>query len=213
MLNHIQPIPDQSHVNKVRDALSVRPISRASVMIGSGFSRNARKTRFDARDIPLWRDIANALFDQLYPQSVGGGSNGRRVVTPSVGNVLRLAQEYETAFGRSDLFSLLARLLRDNEFVPGSAHFRLLQLPWRDVFTTNWDTLLERASRRILERPYRVVQNVKQLPIVSPPRIIKLHGSLPSPRPVVWAKTAPGLAKRPCGSGGGCSGVRFVSRA
>ena len=154
-------------------------------MVGSGFSRNAQKTRFDARDIPLWNDIANELFDQLYPESAGGGSNGAGVVTPSVDNVLRLAQEYETAFGRSDLFSLLDRLLRDNEFVPGAAHFRLLRLPWRDIFTTNWDTLLERASRNILERSYRVVQNVKQLPIVSPPRIIKLHGSLPSQFPLI----------------------------
>ena len=185
MKDHTQPIPDQSHINKVRDALSVRPTSRASVMIGSGFSRNAQKTRFDAHDIPLWRDIANALFDQLYPQSSGAGSNGGHAITPSVDNVLRLAQEYETAFGRSDLISLLDWLIRDNEFVPGSAHFRLLQLPWRDVFTTNWDTLLERANREITERPYRVVQNVKQLPIVSPPRIIKLHGSFPSHFPLI----------------------------
>lgn len=69
-------------------------------MIGSGFSRNARKTRFDARYIPLWRDVANAIFDELYPQSAGGVSNRGPVVTLSVDNVLRLAQEYETAFGR-----------------------------------------------------------------------------------------------------------------
>ena len=154
-------------------------------MIGSGFSRNAQKTRYDARDIPLWNDIANEIFDQLYPESTGSDYNGARVATPSVDNVLRLAQEYETAFGRSDLYSLLELLIRDNEFQPGEAHFRLLQLPWRDVFTTNWDTLLERANKEISERPYRVVENVKQLPIVSQPRIIKLHGSLPSQFPLI----------------------------
>ena len=154
-------------------------------MVGSGFSRNAQKTRFDARELPLWKDIAYQLLDQLYPKSDGSGSNGRGAVIPSIDSALRLAQEYETAFGRSELFSLLDRLIRDDEFLPGMAHFRLLKLPWRDVFTTNWDTLLERASERVLERPYRVIQNVKQLPIASPPRIIKLHGSFPSQFPLI----------------------------
>ena len=104
LTDNTQPIPDQSHINKVRDALSIRPISRASVMVGSGFSRNAQKTRFDAPDMPLWTDIAKELFKQLYPESADDDSYGPEVVAPSVDNVLRLAQEYETAFGRSDLY-------------------------------------------------------------------------------------------------------------
>ena len=71
--NNTHPIPDQSHINKVRDALSVRPISRASVMIGGGFSRNAQKTRFDARDMPLWNDIAVELFQQPLGWSTPAG--------------------------------------------------------------------------------------------------------------------------------------------
>ena len=185
MFGNSQPIPDQSHINKVRDALSIRPISRASVMIGSGFSRNAQKTRFDAPDMPLWADLAEELFRQLYPEGAGGGSYGGGGGPPSVDNALRLAQEYETAFGRSDLYRLLDDLIRNSEFTPGEAHVRLLKLPWRDVFTTNWDTLLERASSDTLERPYRVVQSTKQLPIVNPPRIIKLHGSFPSQFPLI----------------------------
>ena len=139
-------MPDQSQINKVRDALSIRPMSRASVMIGSGFSRNAQKPRFDAPDMPLWADIAEELFRQLYPEGAGGGSYDGGITPPSVDNALRLAQEYEVAFGRSDLYRLLDELIRNCEFTPGEAHVRLLKLPWRDVFTTNWDTLLERAS-------------------------------------------------------------------
>ena len=183
--DNTQSIPDQSHINKVRDALSIRPISRATVMVGSGFSRNAQKARFDASDMPMWADIAEELFHQLYPESATGGSYGAGVVAPSVDNVLRLAQEYETAFGRSDLYRLLDQLVRYTEFKPGEAHVRLLKLPWRDVFTTNWDMLLEDGIPKALERPYRVVQNAKQLPIVSQPRIIKLHGSFPSQFPLI----------------------------
>ena len=117
-------------------------------MIGSGFSRNAQKTQFDTPDMPLWADIAKGLFRQLYPEGAGGGSYAGSVSPPSVDNALRLAQEYETAFGRSDLYRLLDELIRNSEFTPGEAHVRLLKLPWRDVFTTNWDTLLERAEHR-----------------------------------------------------------------
>ena len=56
--------PDQLHINHVRDALWRRP-GQASVMIGSGFSRNARKNRPDAPDIPLLPDLADALSKDL----------------------------------------------------------------------------------------------------------------------------------------------------
>ena len=147
-------------------------------MVGSGFSRNAQKTRFDSTSMPLWTEIAEEFYRHLYPEKALG-------IIPSVDNVLRLAQEYQTAFGQSDLYRQLDQLIQDNNFAPGELHLRLLRLPWRDVFTTNWDTLLERASAEIPERPYNVVQNMAQLPLVSQPRIIKLHGSFPSQFPLV----------------------------
>ena len=108
---------------------------------------------------------------------------GDRVIVAD--NALRLAQEYQTGFGRSELHRLLEGLIRDDYFAPGEIHSRLLYLPWRDVFTTNWDTLLERASFDIAERAYRVVQDVDQLPLLSQPRIVKLHGSLPATFPLI----------------------------
>ena len=36
-------IPDQSHINRIRAALWKSPEGFASVMVGAGFSRNARK--------------------------------------------------------------------------------------------------------------------------------------------------------------------------
>ena len=154
-------------------------------MVGSGFSRNAVKTRFDADDFPLWRDVSMEFINRLYPGSANGLRYTEGPRSLSADNALRLAQEYKTAFGRSDLHSLVDQLVRNMEFKPGEAHLRLLRLPWRDVFTTNWDTLLERASSDISERPYRLVENMEQLPIMSQPRIIKLHGSLPSHFPLI----------------------------
>ena len=115
-------VPDQSHINRVRDALWQRSVGGASVMIGSGFSRNALP---DAYDPPTWREVARAVYDKLYPQ---GGDDDQGTAKS---DFLRLAQEYEAAFGRSDLHRFLRELIRDDDFLPGDLHIRLLSLPWR----------------------------------------------------------------------------------
>ena len=60
--------PDQSHINRIRDALWERPNGRASIMVGAGFSRNATSIESDMVGIPLWRDIAREMYRRLYPQ-------------------------------------------------------------------------------------------------------------------------------------------------
>lgn len=139
--------PDQSHINRVRDALWEQPNGRASIMVGTGFSGNADSTEPSESEIPLWRDFAREMLHRLYPQYADTES-------VEVSGLLRLAQEYETGFGRGDLHKLLQELVRDNEFSPGDMHQHLLRLPWRDVFTTNWDTLLERTTPHITKRAY-----------------------------------------------------------
>src|SRR5690606_6074500 len=59
------------------------------------------------------------------------------------------------------------------------------ELPWTDAFTTNYDTLLERSCENVLSRRYDVVVNQEDLIHSSQPRLIKLHGSLPSERPFI----------------------------
>ena len=174
--------PDQSHINRVRDALWQRSDGGASVMIGSGFSRNALKARPDANDPPTWRDVAKAVYAKLYPQD-GDGDPGT-----ATSDFLRLAQEYEAAFGRGDLHRFLGELIRDDDFLPGDLHIRLLSLPWRDVFTTNWDTLLERARTSVAGRAYSVVRNMDEIPLANRPRIVKLHGSFPSPFRLIFTE-------------------------
>ena len=173
----MQLLPDQSHIDRVRDALWSRT-GGASVMVGSGLSRCARKTRPDAGDPPLWGELASQMYNRLYPQGAGAGRLGESGEAAPSDNPLRLAQEYEAAFGRTDLRQFLRESIRDEDFEPGETHFRLLKLPWGDVFTTNWDTLLERTSTRVAEHDYSLVRNVDDIPIANQPRVVKLHGSL-----------------------------------
>lgn len=61
-----------------------------------------------------------------------------------------------------------------------------MNLSWRDVFTTNYDTLLERTADIVTDRRYNVVLNQEDLVNSNDaPRIIKLHGSFPSQRPFI----------------------------
>ena len=97
-------IPDIIHVNAIRDALLNRPKYGACVMVGSGFSRNANKVRSNIAPPPLWSDLAQDMFRQLYPDS---GSAER-----SASETLRLAQAYESNFGRTKLDDFLVRQIR-----------------------------------------------------------------------------------------------------
>jgi hypothetical protein len=78
---------------------------------------------------------------------------------------------------------LISTLNPDADHQPGRLHKLLLELPWADVFTTNYDTLLERTD--VPGRTYQPVTKIAQLTTAFSPRIIKLHGSLPSDTPFI----------------------------
>ena len=167
--------PDQRYIDQVCKALWRRSGSGASVMVGSGFSRNARTIRPGSEPLPMLDGIASSLSAKLYPDRPT-----HEAVPPE--RVLRLAQEYEAAFKAAGLHAALGELVPDDDFTPGSVHERLLRLPWADVFTTNWDTLLERASKSVHDRAYTIVRGTNDLAWSARPRIVKLHGSLPDSR-------------------------------
>ena len=156
-------------------------------MVGSGFSRNATRVRPDAAPIPLWSDLAAELAANLPDSGRPRGAGAEKQNEPAGADALDLAQKYEDAFGRARLHELLSKSVRDEDFRPGDLHRRLLALPWRDVFTTNWDTLLERCLP-LPERAYDVVTSADHLPLRAPPRIVKLHGSLPGTFPLIVTK-------------------------
>ena len=97
-----------------------------------------------------------------------------------------MAQEVETVLGRPKLETILKDSIPDLDYGPSNIYTELMELPWVDVFTTNYDTLLERAADSVTTRRYNVV--VSQEDLVNSndaPRIIKLHGSFPSHRPFI----------------------------
>ena len=160
-------------VQDIRNALWHRANKgSARVVVGAGFSRNAQPRRSNAKAFPLWSDLAREMLAAL------PGSKGDQ--TPQ-----RLAQAYSAKFTAAGLRSFLESQIPDNDHVPGAMHQRLLQLPWTDVFTTNFDTLLERAAKAVRSRPYQCVLDQRDIPGCRPPRIVKLHGTLGCPGPLI----------------------------
>lgn len=125
------------------------------------------------------------MFDELHPASVPDSKESaeKREIRFAGMNALRIASEYEAAFGRRKLEELIREKTPDPFFRPGELHGLLLQLPWSDVFTTNYDTLLERTD--VDGRNYQPVTTTHELTAAVAPRIVKLHGSLPSQTPFI----------------------------
>ena len=96
-----------------------------------------------------------------------------------------LAHQVQAAFGRPHLDQMLRDAVPDLQHEPSPLHVDLLDLPWSDVFTTNYDTLLERARRSVISQRYDLVLKPDDLTHSNRPRIVKLHGSLPSEGPFV----------------------------
>ncbi|MCC5841819.1 MAG: SIR2 family protein [Opitutales bacterium] len=164
-------VPDsiRPYLNEIADRLWAE---RAVVMVGAGFSKNA------GNGFPDW----NQLGDLFYEKSHGVKPAPEK---QKYMNVLRLAEEVQAAIGRPALENLLRSNIPDLTIEPSDLHAELLELPWVDVFTTNYDTLLERASAKVVALRYEPVVNKEDLPYAIKPRIVKLHGSFPSERPFV----------------------------
>ncbi len=144
----------------------------AAVMIGAGFSKNAKKTNPSQKDFPDWNELGDIFYKKIHDKEPG--SDERYL------NVLKLASQVEAVFDRPTLDRLLCSSIPDKDYEPSELYVDLLELPWTDVFTTNYDTLLERASANIGFQKFEIVYKERELSRCKKPRIIKLHGSFPS---------------------------------
>lgn len=146
---------------------------KASIMVGAGFSLNAN--RDSSADMKDWNGLGKMFYHSLF----GENPSPNTIIDP-----IRLASQIEACFGKNELNELILKSLPDDKITPGSLHYQLVKLPWRDIFTTNYDTLIERAAYK--ENPtFTVVTNRETLLYKPFPRIIKLHGSFKEIRPFV----------------------------
>lgn len=152
-----------------------------SAMVGAGFSQNAdvNKSPNEAKH-PDWAQLLLHAYISLNP---GESENDEEKLLKEI----KLTGESEIAakYGKLNGSRESLDLYIENEFSKinkrtdyKELHKKLLSLPWEDVITTNWDTLLEDAANGdSSNRFYEVVKTAKQLRFQKP-RIIKINGTL-----------------------------------
>ena len=149
----------------------------AAVLVGAGFSRNAIRLDGSEKLMPDWNELAKIFCEKL-----GLKYTNNQYIDP-----LSLAQQVEVLYGKPYLNNLLKTVMEDEAYQPGKVHDLLMSLPWTDVFTTNYDTLLERAFKngtgKISYKP--VFSHSDLLYSAGLSRIVKLHGSFPSYEPFI----------------------------
>ncbi|HAA45562.1 MAG: hypothetical protein XD36_1557 [Halomonas sp. 54_146] len=175
MMKDISSLPDYAALKKLASALWQQDNSYhgAAIMVGAGFSRSAASTGDASKKLPLWNHFSKKLADEL-----GSGST----------DPLRLAEEYCAYFGKQALHDLIKQEINDAAWAPGELHKSLLGLPWSEILTTNWDTLLERASSEVHRPIYSVVSKQEDLSSARSPRIVKLHGTIDVTKDLVFTQ-------------------------
>lgn len=180
-----------SYINDIAQRLKEpRKYGDVSLMIGAGFSKNAQSKGRASIQPPNWSELAEKMYEELYPEPLEEQEkeewNRQRIIKTSGKNVTKLADEYIANFDRNKINNLIEQSIADEMFVPGELHKRLLKLHWSDIFTTNYDTLLEQTVDMIYrENNYEIIYSQNDLPGSIKPRIIKLHGSIPQVKPYI----------------------------
>lgn len=151
----------------------------AVAMVGCGFSRNAIRRDSKVPPPAKWDDFTRTFASKLLGyEGANNGDIGKYIKgkTPLV-----LSHEYETVFGRTAMIDVVKDLIHDENLIPSELHEQFLKLRWADVYTTNYDTLLERAMESVLEIAYRVILNANQIVGTRTRRLVKLHGTWNGP--------------------------------
>lgn len=162
-----------------------------SVLVGGGFSKNANKS------FPSWIELLeDMIFEmfadefieyQLFKKKI-------RAVKKDIKNdfCLKIINKY----GYLDLVEMFIKYkglreaitlyieerlksLDEDKNNDLSTHKILINLPWNNIYTTNYDTIIEKAIFKLGKSgEYTTVINAEKLSIGIQKRIIKLHGSL-----------------------------------
>lgn len=178
MLSESDKEAQKQYIDEIAECLKN---GHATVMVGAGFSRNADGAVLTQKTFPTWNNLADTFYEKLHGSCSTSNLKDIRYLSP-----LKLAEEVEAAYGRSVLNRVLIDQIPDAEYRPSELHKKLLRLPWKDIFTTNYDTLLERTCEYITENRFNIVTCKEDLVnSANTTRIIKLHGSFPSHRPFI----------------------------
>lgn len=166
----ISDLSDYPAIKKLASALHQFDANRhgAAIMIGAGFSRSAAQHVSGEKKMPLWYEFSKRLVAELNPNDTN----------LSFSDPLRVAEEYRAYFGQAALNDQIRFEIDDDAWRTSDLYQSLLKLPWSEIMTTNWDTLLERAAKDVHSPYYTPVTKPSDLAWAPSPRIVKFHGTI-----------------------------------
>jgi hypothetical protein len=177
-VSELESIPDFEALRSLQSQLWVP--RRVALMVGAGVSRMG--CWGDGEPPPVWADLRDQMLRELAAEQDVEDDSLLQI------DALDLAEEYVALKGRCALKGLILDRFANPELRPGQFHTRLLSLPWVDVLTTNWDTLLESTPNGDAGKRYDIVLTPADISRTTSPRIVKLHGSLPELEPFVLTR-------------------------
>ena len=96
-----------TYIKDISEALAQ---GHAALMVGAGFSKNAKKITVTDKKFLDWKQLSNLFYDHLY------GTDDK--LEKEYCSSLRLAQELEVVSGRPKLDTILKEAAPDLEYAP-----------------------------------------------------------------------------------------------
>lgn len=149
-----------------------------SAFIGAGFSKNA------SQDFPDWDELLSKMVCELYEEEIESSANKEKIIKRIIkrqGTTL-IPEEFVKYKGRREdlttyIQDTISPIDSNIEISDLAVHRQLLELPWVDVCTTNYDTVLEQANE-LIGAEWTMVESSDGLSKNPKKRIIKLHGNI-----------------------------------
>lgn len=164
------PLDDRLYLDHL-----AREIAQGQVVLfaGAGLSKNARSCDGGPSRIPDWWQLAKGLKERL----------GSRMQNEQ--DSLKIADYFEAKYGRSHLLDAVLAALGDEDHLPGRVHELIVRLNFREIITTNFDTLIEHTFRQLHISPQVVLRDRDLVRRRRHPRILKMNGCVTVPSTIV----------------------------
>lgn len=178
----VEKFENNKYIKHIKSLLN--PINKSmSVLVGAGFSKNANP------NYPSWTELLIEMFAEI--ENIEGEERKRlekdviskKIKKKGHSNVVDEYIKKKRHRESVDIYieSVFSKI--NKEDVDLRIHELLLNVEWNNIYTTNYDTLLEDCNKQISElksskNRYQVVKSSKDLQIGPFRRIIKLHGTL-----------------------------------
>lgn len=125
-----------------------RKYGEASLMVGAGFSKNAKSRGMKDIKPPDWGELADKMYCELYPklpdmdEKQNKEWEKQRIIKIVGKNAIKLAEGYLVNFDRNKINRLIGNTIADDLFISGDLYKKFLKY-WADIFTINYDMLLK----------------------------------------------------------------------